>query len=125
MMKVFYENYGLEKGIPAEKAKMADEEYALSIFYEFLDESLGLYQDSFLGIIDENDTTLQFMALEDRWLVEIPNPPSLINYQMYLDYGEECIDLIKDCFALGKIEVLPGMVKVDIMNETLDDVLYK
>ena len=124
-MKVFYENYSLEKGISGENALLTNEKFVLDLFYEFLDESLELEQDSFLGIIDENNTTLQFIALEDKWLVEIPNPPSLINYQMYVNYGEECIDLIKECFAFGKVKVFPDMVKVDIMNESLDDVLYK
>ena len=117
-MKVFYYDYYTDEGIDAEDARTADLAYVLDLFYNLTDED-----DNFLGIA-KNNQTLQFMFVEqDKWLAEVPYP-NHINYQMYADY-DECVKLIKDCFTVGEIIISPKMKKVDIMNETLDDVLKR
>lgn len=115
-MKVFYYDYYTEKGIETEKAKTSELKHVLELFYKLND-----VKNNFLGIIDKNENTIQFMFLEqDKWLVEIPNDDNC-NYQMYANYNE-CADLIEKSYLIDEIVLHTKMRKVNIIIEALDDI---
>ncbi len=117
-MKVFYQDYVIDEGIESNDPREADLSFALELFYELTDD-----KDNFYGIIDSEERCIQFAwESQDKWLVDIPNPPDFMNYQKYADY-DECVDMIKRVYELGKVIQFEGMIKVDIMKETLDEKL--
>lgn len=118
-MKLFYTNYGTNQGIDSVNAKEVNLEQAINIFLELVDEP-----DSFLGFIDAHNTCIQFVNEESRWLLDIPVPPNFENLQAYLS-DKECIAVIEDIFTRNQANTNVKLYKVNIMNETLDDVLAK
>ena len=117
-MKIFYHNYKTQQGIPSDNSQSATVSQTLEIF-----SGLNAETDNFLGIIDNADKSIQFiLEAEDKWLVDIPNPPDFINDQQFGTY-EECIKIITKIYNENIVVPLHGMKKVDIMNETLDEVL--
>lgn len=117
-MKIYFHNYITRQGIPSEEAQNANVIQALEIFTSLNDST-----ENFFGITDDSEKTMQFLLEdEDRWLVEIPNLPSLINDQKFATFYE-CIEIITKIFEENKVSVLPGMIKVDIMNESLQDLI--
>lgn len=86
---------------------------------EFLD--LSKVEGSFLGIKDCNNKIIQFYYLQsDKLLADIPNPPSFINYQAWVN-PEETIKMIYKIYEKQKVMLFPDMVKIDIKNSTLDE----
>ncbi|MET4083230.1 hypothetical protein ABIB40_003199 [Pedobacter sp. UYP30] len=119
-MKIYYHDYYTDEGIDTYNPREADLPYTLDIFYNLTDE-----ENNFFGIVDGNNRCIQFAwENQDKWLVDIPNPPSDLNYQTYADY-DGCIAMIKDVYQLNKVVRFEGMVEVDAMKETLNEVLRK
>ena len=117
-MKVFYQDYTIDQGIESNDPREANLSLALEIFYELTDD-----ENNFFGIEDSEERCIQFFWIsQDKWLVDIPKPPDFINYQKYADY-DECIEMIKRVYELNEVVQFAGMIKVDIMNESLDDKL--
>lgn len=117
-MKLFFHNYKTRQGIPSDNPQTATVSQALEIF-----STLNSETENYFGIIDDSDKTIQFvLETDDKWLVDIPNLPDLINDQQFADF-DECILIITKIFDENKVNVFPEMRKVDIMNETLDEKL--
>ncbi len=104
-------------------SELLDEELdineALTEFYELSDE-----KGSFFGIKTKKGVIQFAWEDEDNWLVDLPNPPSFLNPQRYASY-DECVEIIKSIFKGILPENVDGLVKVKIMEETLDTVLEK
>jgi len=112
-MKIFSSD--LEEDLDISKNRLSAEEI-IKNFYELYDE-----QGSFWGIEDDDGTILQFYWLQDDiWLVDIPVPPTFINYQKKADY-EECTLIIKNILKEKKVHTISGMIRVDTMKTTLDE----
>ena len=95
-----------------------DLEEALEEFYYLTD-----VEGTFFGIEDSEERCIQFAWIsQDKWLVDIPKPPDFVNYQKYADY-DECVEMIKRVYELNEVVQFVGMIKVDTMNESLDDKL--
>lgn len=117
-MKIYFQNYVTNEGIPSENSQKTSVIQALEIFTSLNDST-----ENFFGIIDDSEKTMQFLLEDqDKWLVEIPNLPSLVNDQKVATFYE-CIEIITKIFEENKVSILPGMIKVDIMNESLQDLI--
>lgn len=117
-MRLYYHNYVTKDGIPSEHPQEANLHQALEIF-----SSLQSSTENFFGIIDQSDKIIQFvLEAEDQWLVEIPNPPDFANDQQFANFAE-CVEIITNTFDENRVYVFPKMIKVDIMNESLQDLL--
>ncbi|MDM1346264.1 hypothetical protein HX052_07285 [Myroides marinus] len=113
MITVFYTDY--YENISEENLELTYEECI-----ELFSETINLV-DNFLGI-QVGKHTMQFHCDEDRILVEVLNPPTLINPQMYAT-KEKCIAIIKEMYDKQSIFVYPEMKLVDVRKQSLDDVL--
>ena len=114
-MKIFFYNYKTRQGITSDTPQQANISQAIEIF-----STLNSENENYFGIIDDADKTMQFvLEAQDKWLVDIPNPPSFINDQQFAN-SEECLKIIYIIFERNKVVSFPEMRKVDIMNETLD-----
>ncbi|KZE83571.1 hypothetical protein HX017_02535 [Myroides marinus] len=113
MITVFYTDY--YENISEENLELTYEE-CIELFSETID-----LVDNFLGI-QVGKHTMQFHCDEDRILVEVLNPPTLINPQMYAT-KEKCIAIIKEMYEKQSIFVYPEMKLVDVRKQSLDDVL--
>ncbi|MDR0194260.1 MAG: hypothetical protein LBI73_03975 [Myroides sp.] len=113
MITVFYTDY--YENISEENLELTLEE-CIELFSETID-----LVDNFLGI-QVGKHTMQFHCDEDRILVEVLNPPTLINPQMYAT-KEKCIAIIKEMYEKQSIFVYPEMKLVDVRKQSLDDVL--
>ncbi len=117
-IKLFYYDNNFDEGIKSNAAEETKQDIALNFFKELSKDS-----HSFIGFEDSINKCIQFAWQEkDIWLVDIPNPPDFINFQQYANEAE-CIAIIKTVYKTQKITKLPKMVKVKIMEETLEDVL--
>lgn len=117
-MKIYFQNYVTNEGIPSENSQKTNVIQGLEIFTSLNDST-----ENFFGIIDDTEKTMQFLLEDqDKWLVEIPNLPSLVNDQKFATFYE-CIEIITKIFEENKVSILPGMIKVDIMNESLQDLI--
>lgn len=117
-MKIYFHNYVTREGIPSDNPQYADLQQAIEIY-----SSLNDSTENFFGIIDSSDKVIQFvLEAENQWLVEIPNLPGLINDQQFANFAE-CIEIITNTFDANKVKIFPKMIKVDIMNESLQDLL--
>lgn len=117
-MKIYFHNYITREGIPSENPQNQHLLEALEIF-----SSLNYSTENFFGIIDPSDKTIQFVLEdENKWLVDITNLPSLVNDQQFANFAE-CIEIITKTFDENKVNIFPKMIKVDIMNESLQDLL--
>ncbi len=117
-MKIFFHNYKTREGIPSDTPQIGNISQAFEIF-----STLNSETENYFGIIDDADITMQFvLEAQDKWLVDIPNPPSFINDQQFAN-SEECLKIISTIFERNKIVSFPEMRKVDIMNETLEEKL--
>ncbi|MCF6348446.1 MAG: hypothetical protein L3J20_09130 [Flavobacteriaceae bacterium] len=94
-------------------------EESLTEFYELSDE-----KGSFFGVKTKNGIIQFAWENENKWLVDLPNPPSFLNLQRYASY-DECVEIIKSIFKDVLPENIEDLVKVKIMEETLDTVLEK
>lgn len=107
-MKVFL--YDVETDYEFDDSQTNDEtdlETALDEFYNLSEED-----GSFFGVIDEQDNCIQFVwEAQDKWLVDIPKPPSFLNLQKFADY-DECVDIIKKYFTQKKLKNLMGCKKL-------------
>lgn len=118
-MKIFYTNYATDEGIDSENPIELDTQSVVDIFLDLVDS-----EDSFLGLVDENNDVIQFANEEDKWLLDIPNPPKFINKQAYLK-DTECLNLIVEILEKNKIEVNTKLYDVNIMEETLSQILNR
>ncbi|RPD94297.1 hypothetical protein EGM88_12590 [Aureibaculum marinum] len=118
-MKVFYTNYATDKGIDSENAIEIDTQSVVDIFLDLVDS-----EDSFLGLVDENNNVIQFSNEENQWLLDIPNPPNFKNMQAYLK-DTECLNLIVEILNKNKIKTNMKLYEVNIMEETLSEVLER
>lgn len=117
-MKIYFHNYITREGIPSEYPQDIDLVKALEIF-----SSLSNSTENFFGIIDPSNKVIQFLLEdEDKWLVEIPNLPNFLNDQQFANYAES-IEIISNTYNENRVNVYPKMIKVDIMNESLQDLL--
>lgn len=117
-LNIYYHDYSLEEGIDGNHPKKVTQDSGLEYFKKLTND-----RDNFIGFTDNKNKSIQFAQEEEgKWLVDIPNPPSFINFQQYADFNE-CIGIIKTIFQMEKVIEFPKMVKVNIMEETLDDVL--
>ncbi|AJH16292.1 hypothetical protein HX045_01385 [Myroides odoratimimus] len=115
MITVFYTDY--YENLSEENLELTLEE-CIEIFSETID-----LVDNFVGIT-VGAHTMQFHCDEDRILVEVLNPPTLVNPQMYADKAQ-CLAIIKDIYAKQQLFVYPQMKLVDVRKESLDDVLER
>lgn len=119
-MKIFFHNYNTREGITSDDPQESNLNQAIEIF-----RTLNSETENYFGIIDESDETIQFvLEAENKWLIEIPHPPRFINDQKFGTF-EECISIITETFMQDKITALPDMRKVDIRNETLEEVIQR
>ncbi|MCW3166950.1 hypothetical protein OMO38_00280 [Chryseobacterium sp. 09-1422] len=117
-MKIYFHNYMTREGVPSDDPQYADLLQALEIFSGLNDST-----ENFFGIIDPSAKIIQFvLEAENQWLVEIPNLPSHVNDQQYANFAE-CIEIITSTFDENRVKIFPKMIKVDIMNESLQDLL--
>ena len=110
--------YNVESGYGLDDIDLELEE-ALTEFYELSDE-----KGSFFGIKTDNGIIQFAWNGVDKWLLDLPNPPSFLNPQRYANY-DESVEIIKSIFKGVLPENIDGLVKVKIMEETLDNVLEK
>lgn len=115
MITVFYTDY--YEHISEENLELTLEECL-----ELFDETIDLV-DNFLGI-QVGKHTMQFHCDEDRILVEVINPSTLINPQMYAD-KTQCLEIIREIYDKEQLFVYPQMKMVDVRKESLDDVLER
>ncbi len=102
-MKVFL--YDIETDEEREPEEYTLDE-ALEEFYYLSEE-----EDSFLGIIDDEDRCIQFLFVSDnKWLVDIPRVAENYTLQKYADY-DECVAMIKKVYELNKIVEFAGLKK--------------
>lgn len=113
MITVFYTDY--YENISEENLELTLEE-CIELFSETID-----LVDNFLGIT-VGKHIMQFHCDEDRILVEVLNPPTLINPQMYAT-KEKCIAIIEEMYEKQSVFVYPEMKLVDVRKQSLDDVL--
>lgn len=93
---------------------------ALKEFYELSDGD-----GSFFGIKTETKTTQFAWVADDKWLVDIPyDMEKRICLQKYADY-DECVEIIKSVFSGIAPDKLIGLVKLNMMSETLDEILNR
>lgn len=118
-MKLFYTNYITDEGIDPENPIEVETQYVVNIFLNMVDG-----KDNFLGLIDNKGNCIQFINEENRWLLDIPNPPNFQNKQAYLN-DSECINLIVEIVDNNIIRTDMKLYNVNTMNETLDDVLLQ
>ncbi|MDR0193565.1 MAG: hypothetical protein LBI73_00455 [Myroides sp.] len=115
MITVFYTDY--YENVSEENLELTLEE-CIELFSETID-----LVDNFFGL-QVGKHIIQFHCDEDRILVEVLNPPTLLNPQMYAS-KEQCIDIIKETYSKQTIFVYPNMKLVDVRKQSLDDVLEK
>lgn len=118
-MKIFYTNYATNEEINSDNPIELDKQSIVDIFLNLVDS-----EESFLGLIDDTENIIQFVNEEDKWLLDIPNPPSFINKQAYLK-DTQCLNLIIEILEKNKIEVNTTLYNVNIMEETLSEVLNR
>lgn len=117
-MKIFFHNYKTRQGIPSDDPQHANITQALEIF-----STLSSETENYFGMIDDADKTIQFvLEANNRWLVDIPNPPEFINDQQFAT-DEECIEILIKLFERNKIVSFYGMKKVNILEETLEEII--
>ncbi len=110
--------------------------YDSELEYELLDEELHLnealtefyelseIEGSFFGVKTLGEV-IQFSWEDvDKWLIDLPNPPSFLNFQRYANY-DECVETIKIVFNGVSPKEVKNLTKVNIKSETLDGVLKK
>lgn len=115
MITVFYTDY--YENISEENLELTLEECE-----ELFSETIGAV-DNFIGI-QLNKHSIQFHSDEDRILVEILNPPTLLNPQMYAT-KQQCLAIIKEIYAKQSLFVYPEMKLVNVRKESLDDVIER
>ena len=118
-MKLFYTNYVTDEGIDSENPIEVETQYAVNTFLNMVDG-----KDNFLGLIDDKGNCIQFINEENRWLLDIPNPPNFQNKQAYLN-DSECINLIVEIVDNNLINTNMELYYVNTMDETLEDVLAR
>ncbi len=118
-IKFFYTNYETDEGID-NPIEMSLEEI-ISIFLELVDG-----EGNFFGFTDNDNNCIQFINEENKWLLDIPNPPNFNNLQTYLN-DKECISLIEKFISEDKISKKLDLKlhEVKTIDETLNDVLYR
>ncbi|MTG97294.1 MULTISPECIES: hypothetical protein [Myroides] len=115
MIKVFYTDY---------YENIAEENLELSLdeCVEIFEETIHLV-DNFVGI-QVGKHTMMFHRDEEQILVEVLNPPTLVNPQMYAS-KEQCLTIIQEIYAKEQLFVYPQMKLVDVRKESLNDVLER
>lgn len=89
-LRFFYTDYCEKKSIPSEEAWEVSKEDVL----HSMDCVLHM-PGNFLGIIDQNDATLQFMVNDDRSIhVDIPTPSKRGSY-VKTESLKGCLDLVR------------------------------
>ncbi len=116
-MEIFLNDAGNDYELQDEELNL---EEALTEFYELSDE-----EGSFFGIKTEKKT-IQFAYVdEDKWLIDIPyDMKNFICLQKYSTY-EECTKIINSIFNGKQPEEIKGLIKINIMSESLDDNINK
>lgn len=100
MLKYFYHNPIKGYDVSSDNATSLDKEYTIDMVYD----TIGDEPNSFFGVINHDDITLQFY-LEDyneRIRMEIPIPKEQGAYAKYVNFEEalEIIKNLKDNFSL-------------------------
>ena len=101
MLKVFFQNFTNKMKVSIHKPLDAVLEQVLEVF-EFLPQHDG----SYLGIISEQEITIQFTKYNKFvWLIEIPIPEKKGSYQMFLT-DHKCKRIITSIFeGINPLEI--------------------
>ncbi len=118
-MKLYYTNYRKKEGVDSKFPIEVNEDNTVNVFLSLVDDV-----ESFFGLIDDDNNCVQFVNEEKKWLLDVPKPPGFENLQAYLS-DKDCLSLIMDIFRKKKIVITTKLYKVNIMHETLDDVLFR
>ena len=92
-MRIYFHNYKDKLSVNAEEALEASIWQAIDIF-----DNLPEDDGSFVGVVDENLESLQFMKYNKYvWLIEIPKPDLGGSYQGYFTKNK-CRKIISEVF---------------------------
>ncbi|MDO5654826.1 MAG: hypothetical protein Q4G27_01655 [Flavobacteriaceae bacterium] len=92
-MRVYFQNYREKTGVPTGKPLYGSIWQVLDIF-----DNLPEEDGSFIGIVDDDDESLQFMKYNKYvWLIEIPKPDLGGSYQGYFTKNK-CRKIILEIF---------------------------
>jgi hypothetical protein len=110
MYRIFYTFYANDGSV----AKSVDQRFPVILeLAEVFSEIAGklVHDNDFFGLIDDRNTTLQFMyeATADRYWCEIPWPSLQGSYGTRLGF-DEFIDLLKSLPATFSLEAFPSFV---------------
>jgi len=82
-------------------------------------------EGSFLGIKTKKKTIQFAYEDDDKWLVDIPyDMKNFICLQKYVNY-DECTEIIRSIFYGTPPEKIEGLTKINIMSETLNEIIKK
>lgn len=103
-LRFFYTDYCEDKSIPAEEAWEVSKEDVL----HSMDCVLHM-RGNFLGIIDSNEVTLQFMVNKDRSIhIDIPEPTKGGSYVKTGSLAE-CLELVRTLGETIQPEAITGL----------------
>jgi hypothetical protein len=104
MLKLFFTDYGDDESLDAADARVAGKDEILHTM-----ESVLQVPRNFVGVIDENDGTLQFMVNNDKTIrVDLPFPEDRGSYVKTCDLSE-CLDLVRSIRDRIKKEEIHGL----------------
>ena len=103
-MRLYFQNFGKNLCVPTASPLEASVWQALDIFNNLPEED-----GSFLGLVDENEDSLQFMKYNKYvWLIEIPKPDLGGSYQGYFTKNK-CRKIISEIFTGLPLSQVSGL----------------
>src|SRR5262245_12050644 len=104
MLKIYFTDYGADESLDAKDARAAAKDEILQTM-----ESVLRMPRNFVGVIDENDGTLQFMVNSDNTIrVDLPYPDDRGSYVKTADL-DECLELVRSIRDRIKKEEIRGL----------------
>lgn len=102
---MFYCDYAEDEDVPAEEAIPAD----LETIIQRMDSVLRI-TENFVGMVDTNDVTLQFIVNDDYSIhVDIPIPKKRGSYSKTLPL-DACVELVKGIGSTIDPDSIPGLI---------------
>ncbi len=103
--RMFYTDYLEDKSVASHEPIEATLEEVLNAMDRVL-----YWPENFLGIVDDQETTLQFMVNDDKSIeVDVPVPTEQGSYAKATDLSE-CFDIVRDIRGTIDVARIAGLV---------------